>query len=614
MAGNRRNSKRASALESSDDDHPTKKPRNGKQRKATPQQPNNGDPFSSDNESVTLANSKSNKRKAKPGRPKKKIQGPVPKSRNGLRVKNNKTRGSSDDEEDDEDDESPAIVQLVRERYQAEFDDSWTRDDEDALQSNWSKKDEAVLQAIDEADITLWRKSLKLFQTSPPDLLPAGDYIDTSNNRTIPYSSVKGGIKNTNWSHEVCQWFGTLMSCPVFVNRPDILTYAIEVAMYYRLGDDVRTKPDRLQLEGDRTNTLFEAIMGKFDFTDEGWRDIPRIIQGIIGEDYPPHMSFLDVLEQSVKMEPRGNPGVQRKDMLSICDAWDYWAELPAHVLELKHIKEYAAVHARNKRGVSRSDVLELKKSWILSERREKLRANEGNPSDDQGEEEEDEEEEDEEEEERDEEENQDSDPSESRPSPKRPTTSHLQKAHHPKNKDSSSAQVKKGVQLGSTFPGRIEGSKLQVQIPAYQSEMSDGSHSHGIIASRKESADSNAQINLPRESSSKPRTNTSRHITSQRGLNDGNVNQLKPAVQDTPVPEVGSSLTWPKSWTSDTIFRLDYLTGGQAPSIFDFERQPNTTQVLTMKTDNDDNWPDEFLENHPEYDNNTWKLGKAVE
>jgi len=97
------------------------------------------------------------------------------------------------------------------------------------------------------------------------------------------------------------------------------------------------------------------------------------VLEEKLGLDLPPYFEFLEGLEDLIKRDETSKKGFTRKDARAICDAWNLYAEKPQHC-HLKLIVEAADIYSRERKGLSQLSILELKKEFLLSQRRERRR------------------------------------------------------------------------------------------------------------------------------------------------------------------------------------------------------------------------------------------------
>jgi hypothetical protein len=298
---------------------------------------------------------KSTAKKAKPG----------PKHKNGSKSKKAVASESDSEEEPDLD---------PGKWFKIQFDDSWTRQDEESLRESWSDKDQVLLMGTSSQEYTLWRRCIKLFDALPHQLLPPGDCFEIgANKKLIKTAAFPDGIRNTNWPSEVCQWFSIAICCPVFRKRPDIVRYAVDKTLFHRLGPKHRKRPDQLELVGDRNDSIISALDHLYDFPEGAFDRVSEVLEEKLGLDLPPYFEFLEGLEDLIKRDETSKKGFTRKDARAICDAWNLYAEKPQHC-HLKLIVEAADIYSRERKGLSQLSILELKKEFLLSQRRERRR------------------------------------------------------------------------------------------------------------------------------------------------------------------------------------------------------------------------------------------------
>ncbi|RDL36327.1 uncharacterized protein BP5553_05679 [Venustampulla echinocandica] len=262
-------------------------------------------------------------------------------------------------------------------------DQYWSNSNEQKLQDGWTTDDEDTLNAISTTEVALWRKTQLLFNKSPCDLIPA------------EISPTPDGTDVVNWGQGLSLSLTKLVCCPAFKRQPEFLAYCLQLALYYRRGG---TKPSKSAFPSERNKefiALFDENVKKaFGANAELDEDFMPIMSNTLnqyfGVDKPKYYDFAKGIKESVYSHnaARGKQAalnksnaITKRDVDSICDAWDeFAAKQRPRLADIEVALERANLktpHGRVKAGTigHKAKVLELKKQWVLNCRRKAIRA-----------------------------------------------------------------------------------------------------------------------------------------------------------------------------------------------------------------------------------------------
>ncbi|KAF7917131.1 hypothetical protein BELL_0164g00110 [Botrytis elliptica] len=253
---------------------------------------------------------------------------------------------------------------------------------------HWTEEDEKELRSGRAEEQSLWLHLAATFPDDdsincPVDLLPKGYDIDGT-------CFVEGSSMNLtkNFSDSLA----SLIRCPIFRKRHDLLRYAIQYAMYYRLRNEGFPEPEdfctalstsRNQRIGQALGHKISARLAQIMVEEEGFAVLHgEAVDEILGEDIPEHGDFIKVAGMkkiiSEKGATRGRHtepgyGVALKDLRAVISTWDVYAEMNRP--DLWTIEEYNRKSPRSFDPSDRSrkeQYLNSKKAWILHQRQEK--------------------------------------------------------------------------------------------------------------------------------------------------------------------------------------------------------------------------------------------------
>ena len=217
----------------------------------------------------------------------------------------------------------------------------------------------------------------------PPPKLIGKVPVDTSSNNTKPENE---DSKHDIWSQDFCVQFGNIICCPAFTDRPEYLRYLLELVLFLPLGDGKGfKKPSKKSMSSHRNRDIIDELKLESEHpVDE--KALNKVLDKQLGLDQPPHTKFLDELRTVMKAKKQTAKkqtllGLIKKDMMDIIAAWDKYAE---GGVGLKSMKEYREEWEEKIKGrTSTADpakkytsqaVEELKKEWVLSQRRAAIR------------------------------------------------------------------------------------------------------------------------------------------------------------------------------------------------------------------------------------------------
>lgn len=207
----------------------------------------------------------------------------------------------------------------------------------------WSQEDQVNLHDTGKPEIAVWRRAIEIFDQPPGDLLPAGEFVDTSDNgKTLSLPDRE--VPNVNWAPKFCWSLLTVILCPIFAGRPQYLRDVIQFAMWHRLR--ATTNRPRPQFTWPRDDNL------QFPAHEEFLEKLGPVVEG---------MKFTKVSQ-----------GILLRDLKSIIDAWDEYAVENG----LKSMDQYRR-QFRNGQGrpgvtvtvLDEEEIISMKKDWILANR-----------------------------------------------------------------------------------------------------------------------------------------------------------------------------------------------------------------------------------------------------
>ncbi|KAH6667595.1 hypothetical protein B0J14DRAFT_704662 [Halenospora varia] len=251
--------------------------------------------------------------------------------------------------------------------------------------TEWTARDQLALNHTSYQEIMLWRLSHYLFGVIPPELLPSGEKVDLGDNNYHTKENFNIAM-NPNWSSEFCQVFAELICLPWFDSRVELVQYAIQYALYCRLGDQsgrMPPSPDILYL-GRNDRFVKELSDRKIDVGPSRLEDFIFTITEVFGKDEPVDAGFLNLVPNVVQqmkdeqLPPKEH--IAKRDLYAIMDAWDAYRERFKNIASLKTATEYKEDfyerHYEHMFGMYKVDkefisnnVLARKKEWILSKR-----------------------------------------------------------------------------------------------------------------------------------------------------------------------------------------------------------------------------------------------------
>jgi hypothetical protein len=223
----------------------------------------------------------------------------------------------------------------------------------------WTEDDEILLNGTYKQEISLWRKTLAIFNCAPQDLFP---WPVTMSKTDYPgYEHKEEGqeprfIQNdTNLSANFCESFGKVLSVP-----------SIAYAAY-------RNKNLRFEDDFQKALNKAKAIGWKLDFA--GMESFKEVCYNVWGKTKPAHCEFLKYLPKVVRKGFRINASddsnhLKTVDFDNISKAWDlYVKETSASILSAADA--HVVLSRRMKKNpLPLAQVLARKKEWILTVKR----------------------------------------------------------------------------------------------------------------------------------------------------------------------------------------------------------------------------------------------------
>lgn len=101
--------------------------------------------------------------------------------------------------------------------------------------SFWSVEDQIVLDATYGAEITVWKRTLHFFEDIGPSVIPKGKTVEFEGSKKLPDLNGERTITNTSWTKAFCDVLNALLCCPALNSNLNLLRFAIQAALYYRL-------------------------------------------------------------------------------------------------------------------------------------------------------------------------------------------------------------------------------------------------------------------------------------------------------------------------------------------------------------------------------------------
>ncbi|PMD31915.1 hypothetical protein L207DRAFT_572646 [Hyaloscypha variabilis F] len=207
----------------------------------------------------------------------------------------------------------------------------------------WTIQDKIILEATTPAEITLWERFDRRFKTSPLNVLE-GLTIESIHEKKLKDHTGKLTIDNTNWSKTFCEKLSHLVCVPFFQDRPGLLRYAIEKAVFLRTR---QMKPSPKSITPSRNQDFVDYILQHIEGL-ENEDGVPAFLNTttikFFGNGSPRYSKFLSHLDHaSVGRIGRADPSskVSAADISNIIEAWDMYAGLREDKEELKTVEEY---------------------------------------------------------------------------------------------------------------------------------------------------------------------------------------------------------------------------------------------------------------------------------